>query len=96
MSEQEMGEPVACPQQICAHLLATAEEIADGFFVFRGDVNGRRRAGAIEDGELGASRRSVLTRSPGRRGMSAGAMTSHATPPAVHTRCSSNPHGPAS
>jgi len=43
-----------------------------------------------------ASRRSVLMRSPGRRGMSAGAMTSHVTPRAAKKRWSSKPQGPAS
>ena len=43
-----------------------------------------------------ASRRSVLTRSPARTGISDGATTSHATPSLVSSRYSSNPPGPAS
>ena len=43
-----------------------------------------------------ASRLSVLTRSPGRRGISDGATTSQATPIEASSRCSSNPPGPAS
>jgi hypothetical protein len=43
-----------------------------------------------------ASRRSVLIRSPGRRGISAGAITSHRTPSVWRARYNSKPHGPAS
>ena len=78
VAEQEFREAVSRAQQIGSNVLATAEEITGGFFLVGRDVNRGEGAGSEKDGELAGSRRSVLTRSPGRRGISAGAMTSPA------------------
>jgi hypothetical protein len=43
---------VARSQQVGANLFATSQEIADGLFVFGGDMNGRQCASAVEHGEL--------------------------------------------
>ncbi len=84
-------------QEIGPDVFATPEEIARGFFLVGGDMN--RRQGAARDtgiASCAASRRSVFTRSPARRGINAGAITSHGTSCAVRARWSSKPHGPAS
>jgi hypothetical protein len=52
VAEEKFREAMASPQEIGANVLATAEEIARGFFLLAGNVNGRERAGTIEDGEL--------------------------------------------
>ena len=50
----------------------------------------------ISSASFSASRRSVLMRSPGLRGMSDGAITSHTTPTASSRRCKLYPQVPAS
>jgi hypothetical protein len=50
--EQEFREPMPRPQQIRPNVFPTPQEIARGFFLFGGNVNGRQGAGAIQDREL--------------------------------------------
>src|SRR5687768_12363855 len=52
MPQQEFGEAMPRPQQIDADVLATAQQVADGFLLIRGDVNGGQRARPIQDREL--------------------------------------------
>jgi hypothetical protein len=52
MAEEKFREPVASAQQIGANVLATAQQIAGGFFLLGGNVNRGQRARAIEHGEL--------------------------------------------
>ena len=59
------------------YVLATSQQIADRFLQLSRNMNRGERAGAKQHGQVTpASRRSVLIRSPGRRGISVGAMTS--------------------
>ena len=96
MAEEEFREPVARPEQIRPDVLTAAQQVAGGFLLLGRDVNRRQRPGAKQHRELAASRRSVLIRSPARRGISAGAITSQGMPWPIRARCSSKPHGPAS
>ena len=52
VAEEEFGEPMARAEQIGADVLATAQQVAGGFFLLGGNVNGRQRAGAVEHREL--------------------------------------------
>ena len=72
------------------------DEISDRFLVRTRNRNAGQLAGAKQPRQLGASRRSVFTRSPARTGIRSGAITSQATPIFVSCLYSSNPHGPAS
>jgi hypothetical protein len=96
MAEEELREAVPGAQQVGTNVLAAAKEVACRLFLLGGNVNRGERAGTIGIASWPASRRSVFTRSPARRGINDGAMTSHGIPCAVNARCSSNPHGPAS
>ena len=95
--QEEFREPMPRAQEIRANIFATAEQIARRFFLLGRDMNRRQRAGAIQHRELRRHRADrSSSRSPARRGIKAGAITSHGTPCAVSARCSSKPHGPAS
>jgi hypothetical protein len=61
-----------------------------------GAVFARVRGCSFRSTSFFASRRSVLTRSPVRTGISDGATTSQATPIPLNSRHSANPPGPAS
>ena len=52
VAEQEFREAVPRAEEIGADVFATPQQIAGGFFLLGGNVNGRERAGAIQDGEL--------------------------------------------
>jgi hypothetical protein len=47
-----MREAVPGAQQVRVDVFATPQQIPRGFLLLGGDVNGRERAGPIEDGEL--------------------------------------------
>ena len=96
MAEEEFGQPVTGAEEIDTDVFAASQQISSRFFLLGGNVNGGERPGAIQDGELPGIAPVVLMRSPGRRGINAGAMTSHGMPVAVSARCNSKPHGPAS
>jgi hypothetical protein len=52
VTQQELREAVSCAEQVRADVFAAAQQIADGFFLLRRDMNSRERTGAIEDGQL--------------------------------------------
>ncbi len=52
MTEEEFREPVPRAEKIGPNVFATAEEIAGSFFLLGRNVNGRQRAGTIQDSEL--------------------------------------------
>jgi crotonobetainyl-CoA:carnitine CoA-transferase CaiB-like acyl-CoA transferase len=94
--QQELREVMTRPQDVLAEVLAQPQQVAHGLFIEWRDADEGELAGAVKAASLRASRRSVFTRSPGRRGVSAGAMTAQSTPSERSCRCSSYPHGPAS
>jgi hypothetical protein len=96
VAEEKFRQSMAGAQQIGADVFAVPQQITRGLLLLGGDVNRGQRAARKRIASCPASRRSVLMRSPGRRGISAGAITSHGIPCCVSARCNSKPHGPAS
>ena len=64
--------------EVLANILAGADEVADSLFLRGRDADGGELASAVEPSKLGSVAPVKLMRSPGFRGMSAGAMTSQA------------------
>jgi len=96
MPQQNLREAMPRAQEISADVLAIAQQIASRFFLLGGNgewLSGRQRDTAPQ---VVLHRASVLMRSPARRGINAGAITSHVKSRAVRARCRSKPHGPAS
>ncbi|HEX2340293.1 MAG TPA: hypothetical protein VHI98_07430 [Vicinamibacterales bacterium] len=87
---------MARPKQIGSNVLATPQQITDRFFVFRRDVDRGEAPARYKTASCRASRRSVLIRSPERRGINDGARISHGMPAVVRKRCKLNPQDPAS
>src|ERR1700738_1384130 len=96
MTQQEPGELLArpaqavhrvepCPYQIAHRLVSDIRNPYRGQF-----------AGPVQLGRPAASRRSVLTRSPARFGISEGATTTHSCPRVDKRRWMPYPQGPAS
>src|SRR5688572_2113357 len=52
VAEQKVGEPMPRAEQVGANVFPAAQEIADGLFELRRNVDRGERVGAIEDGEL--------------------------------------------
>ena len=86
--EEKLREAVARPQEIGPDILAAPQQVAGGFFLLGRNVDGVSAPARYSTASWPASRRSVLMRSPGRRGNSAGAITSQG-----HCLQSSGPAG---
>ncbi len=86
VAQQLLPDPVAGGGAGPAQVVAAAHQITQTLLLGLGGPNERELARAVELRELPASRRSVLTRSPGRTGISDGATMSHATPIEVSSR----------
>jgi hypothetical protein len=53
VTEQEFRQAMSGTQEIDANVFTAAQQVARGFFLLGGNVNGRERTGAIEHGQLG-------------------------------------------
>ncbi len=87
---------MAGTHQIPPRILTGAHEIPRRLLVRLRNADRDQLAEPQQPASRSASRRSVLTRSPGARGIFDGAATVHAIPAATHARASPYPVGPAS
>ena len=95
-SFESLNVSTARAQQVGVYVFATPQQIARGLFLVRRNVNRRQRAGPIENGQLPRVPTVRLHAIPARRGIKAGAITSHGTLCPVRARWSSKPQDPAS
>ena len=82
--------------QVAAQILPRADQIAQRLELGRRDLTARSCPAACNRASFSASRMSVLTRSPGWRGIAPGEQTITSSPAALAARASPNPVGPAS
>jgi hypothetical protein len=94
--QQQLAEAMATPLKVLARVVPRPRQIAHRLSAGVGGCTTVNSPARPSSASLRASRRFVLMRSPGFRGINAGAMTSHAIRSVVICRCSAYPHGPAS
>src|SRR5436309_8800294 len=80
---QELEHAMPPAENIAADVVAAADEIAHGLLALVEDVDGGELASAEQSHELRGVPAVGLDLLPGRRGVSAGAMTAQATPSPV-------------
>ena len=85
---------MARPRAVRDRGLARPAEVAHRLLVHRGECTSVSSSARNGSASLLASRRSVFTRSPGRRGISAGAITRQSMPSAASWHWSAKPVGP--
>src|SRR3989441_352780 len=80
---EELEHAMPPAEDVAANIVAAADEIAHGLLALVEDVDGGEFPGAKQAHELCGVAPVGLIRWPGRRGVSAGAMTAPATPSAM-------------